>query len=113
VIWPAVGSYSLHCVHGASPLARPEPAKSSTFRAKPYSPTLHQMSNLRRAYYSPTAAKLYGSSFYKTADGSEVEVTRVEFSLKDTNTYIWDDAIVVGPVLNYIRKGQRPLLYYS
>lgn len=65
------------------------------------------MSIFRRAYYNPTAAERYESSFYRTADGSEVEVTGVEPALEDTGTYKWNDAVVVGPVLSYIRKGRK------
>lgn len=62
---------------------------------------------LHRAYYSPTAADLYGSSIYSTADGSEVEVTCVEPGLEDTGIYNWKDAVVVGPVSSYIRTGRK------
>ena len=61
--------------------------------------------NLRLAFYSKTAADLYGSSFYQTADGKEVEVTAVEPAMEDTGTYKWPDRIAVGPVTHWIRKG--------
>jgi hypothetical protein len=63
-------------------------------------------SQLRQAYYSPSAAKLYGSSIYRGADGSEIEVTCVEPSLESTGIYKWQDQVPVGPVIEWIRKGQ-------
>jgi hypothetical protein len=59
-----------------------------------------------RAYYSPSFAELYGSSIYRGADGSDIEVTCVEPSLESTGTYKWRDAVPVGPVTEWIRKGQ-------
>lgn len=64
------------------------------------------MTNPKRAYYSPTAAEKYGSFIYRNAEGSEVEITGVEPGLEDTGTYKWVDAVVVGPVLNYMRQGK-------
>lgn len=61
---------------------------------------------LRLAYYSPSAAKLYGSSFCRGADGSEIEVTGVEPSLESTGIYKWHDASSVSPVTEWIRNGQ-------
>ena len=60
---------------------------------------------LRRAY-SPTAARLHGSSIYRDANGSEIEVTGVEPRLEDTGTYGWPDEVVVGPVTEWVRRGQ-------
>ena len=59
-----------------------------------------------KAYYSPSAANLYGSSIYRGTDGSEIEVTCVEESLESSGIYRWPDARSIGPVTEYIRKGQ-------
>lgn len=61
---------------------------------------------LYRAYYSPSAARLFGFFICRGSDGSEIEVTCVEPALEDTGSYGWPDAVVVGPVTERIRKGQ-------
>ena len=56
-------------------------------------------------YYSPKAAKIYGSSIYLTTDGKEVEGTLL--CLKDEESkYFWDDKQFVGPVSKYLRRGE-------
>ena len=54
------------------------------------------------AWYSQAAADLYGTTFWRTPYGEEVEVTAVA---EDKNWYQWPDKIQVGPVTHYIRKG--------
>jgi hypothetical protein len=65
------------------------------------------MTNPRLAFYSPTAAKQLGTSFYRTPDGGEVEVTGVESSLEDSGTYMWPDKVPVV-VTSYLMKGRLP-----
>jgi hypothetical protein len=62
---------------------------------------------LRYAYFSAQAAKTCGSSIYLAHDGSEVEVTCVGEGLIDSGTYQWPDRKSVGPVVTFLRRGQR------
>lgn len=62
--------------------------------------------NLRFAWYSNNAAKLYGTHIYQTADGREVEVTGVQLAAGDTRGYQWSDQVAVGFVTNWVRKGR-------
>lgn len=64
---------------------------------------------IRRAYYSPDAAKTHGSSFYRSLDGKEVEVTCVSEGLDEEPYYNWSDKIDVGLVAEFIRLTQNPL----
>jgi hypothetical protein len=57
------------------------------------------------AWYSQAAADLYGTTFWWTPSGDEVEITAVAGGMTDTNFYQWPDKIQVGPVTHYIRKG--------
>ena len=66
-----------------------------------------EMTKPRLAFYSPTAAKECGTCFYRTPDGGEVEVTGVEESLEDSETYMWPDKIPVV-VTSYLREGRLP-----
>jgi hypothetical protein len=81
----------------------PTPARRSLSGTFPHC-NCTMTNQLRRAYYSPSFAKLYGSSIYRGADGSEIEVTCVE--RESTGIYKWQDQVPVGPVIEWIRKGQ-------
>jgi hypothetical protein len=61
---------------------------------------------LRYAYFSAEAAKECGSSIYLAHDGSEVEVTCVGEGLIDCDNYLWPDRKSVGPVVEWLRRGQ-------
>lgn len=54
-------------------------------------------------WYSQTAAEIYGSVFYSTPTGIEVEVTLVSESNVPPN---WEDICSVGEVTDYIRVGR-------
>ena len=45
-----------------------------------------------KAWFSETAAPLYGSAIYRTPDGREVEIT----CLSDETFYKWPDKVCVG-----------------
>ena len=68
--------------------------------------------NLYLAFYSEAAALLYGTVFYETPEGKEVEVTWVQRILHDDNSYQWPDKIVVGLVTKYARKGRNVSQYW-
>jgi hypothetical protein len=61
---------------------------------------------LRYAYFSAEAANKCGSSIYLAHDGSEVEVTCVGKNLIDCGIYQWPDRKSVGPVVEWLRRGQ-------
>jgi len=61
---------------------------------------------LRYAYFSAEAAKKCGSSIYLSHDGSEVEVTYVGEGLIDCGIHKWPDRKSVGPVVEWLRRGQ-------
>jgi hypothetical protein len=56
-------------------------------------------------WYSQEAAERFGSCFYSTPDGDEVEVTCV-FATSDTADYRWSDKVNVGPVVAWLREGR-------
>ena len=58
------------------------------------------------AWFSPTAAELYGSSIYNS-DKGEVEVTAVTQSSVDSGISQWPDEIKVGPVTGWARPGRK------
>jgi hypothetical protein len=57
------------------------------------------MTTERTAWYSAKAVVQWGSNFWRTPDGREVEVTSVG------DSYGWDDKVSVGPVTEWVRKG--------
>ena len=63
----------------------------------------------RLAFYSPSAAKEWGTLIYKTPDGGEVEVTGVMEGLEDNGSYKWPDKVPVI-VTSYLRDGRLPRL---
>jgi len=57
-------------------------------------------------WYSAKAAEIYGTIFYFTPEGKEVEVTGV--GPKDYHKrYLWDDVTCVGEVARYSRPGKK------
>jgi hypothetical protein len=58
----------------------------------------------RPAWYSEKAAELHGSTIWRKADGTEVEVTIVGESME--TIYNWDDKVYVGEVTDFIRTAQ-------
>lgn len=62
------------------------------------------------ACYSEKMSIVSGTVFYLRPDGSEVEVTSVEDNPSCENTY-WDDKVLVGEVVKYVRKGRQGQLF--
>jgi hypothetical protein len=56
-------------------------------------------------WYSLAMASRLGSNWYTTPAGGEVEVTLV--AQEGANPPSWADTMYVGPVAEWIRKGQR------
>jgi len=50
-----------------------------------------------KAYYSETAAQKYGTSFFRTPDGSEVEVS----AISNEDLYKWPDAVCLGDATDW------------
>ena len=58
--------------------------------------------------FSQKAYEMYGSVFYSTPSGETVQVTCVLDSIENLkDVYRWDDAIVVGEVLNYVTSDTK------
>ena len=62
------------------------------------------------AAYSPTRAEYAGTAFYKTKDGSEVEVTFITDEKMLLQTYLIEnkDATEVGPIIKSTYREGRP-----
>lgn len=65
-----------------------------------------ELSAQRHAWYSESAARLYGTAWYYTPSGHEIEVTAV---LDPESRYGWEDRIYLGIVTTWARAGRpRP-----
>ena len=65
------------------------------------------MTTHRWAFFSEQHAETFGSYYFKTAEGREVEVTAV-LDKRDTGTsYNWPDAKFVGEVVSFSRIGRK------
>lgn len=53
--------------------------------------------------FSAAAAEKYGTVFWLTPDGREVEIT----AQQKPSDYKWPDATVVGEVTKYVRRGRE------
>lgn len=63
------------------------------------------------AWFSAKASKIGGTSFYKRADGTEVEVTLVT---KNANPdYGFDDKQYLGEVESFSRAGIKSIHHYN
>jgi len=62
---------------------------------------------MMHAWYSRSAAEIYGSTIYLSEDGKEVEVTCCAEKLEYGETYLWHDKIYVGRVKNFLMAGQN------
>lgn len=65
----------------------------------------------RIGYYSAKALEIAGSSWWRHADGRDVEVTNVVFAegTEHEASCYWDDKVCLGEVLHWVRGGQPPL----
>jgi hypothetical protein len=59
----------------------------------------------KTGWYSQAAAERYGSTFWVTPDGIEVEVSAV-LDADGDGTYRWPDKREVGPVAAFSRLGR-------
>jgi hypothetical protein len=66
-------------------------------------------------YFSETAAKKFGSSYYRRHDGKTIEVTFVCRDILDSEQYKWPDKVYVGLIedkwLGKAREGTDEHLY--
>lgn len=61
---------------------------------------------VRHGWYSKKmSGQSRGTSFYRTPDGGEIEVTNVNYSPTEPSTG-WDDDTYVGEVTEWLRKGR-------
>lgn len=56
---------------------------------------------MKLGYYSKMAASCYGSVFWKTPNGEEVEITGVKDDVLSSLNYLWPDAVCVGEVTEW------------
>jgi len=85
-------------------IKKPKPWKnSSEIKALPH-PHINAPKGFKHAWYSKTAAKDHGSSFYKSVDmGKAIEVTDVSTSPEKP---CYNDIIYVGFVTKWVSGGQ-------
>lgn len=62
---------------------------------------------MKLGYYSETAASRYGSVFWSTPTGTEVEITGIEDDNTVSPSYLWPDAICVGEVTEWSRGSMK------
>lgn len=53
--------------------------------------------------YSALSAEIFGTCFYATPDGKEVEIT---MATSHPDDYFWEDKVNKGEVTHFIRKGE-------
>ena len=63
-------------------------------------------SKIYMALFSAKAAELYGTAFYKNAEGKEIEVTAV-MPLGTEKEYNWQDTVNRGKVVEWVRDGRK------
>ena len=63
--------------------------------------------NIMYGFYSPKAAKEFGTATYEKMGGGEVEVTLVHNDPDAPKSYKWDDVQCVGEVSKFLGKNWR------
>ena len=65
---------------------------------------------MKIGFYSEKAASRYGTVIYTTPTGGTTEVTAVQEANSladyDDSSYKWDDKVMIGEVVSYVRSGK-------